>query len=62
MHKAWMNVPFLKLNADEIEKNVTSIWKTMLKVTKFFETQGLTGCLKVAQNIKAQVLLVVFAM
>jgi len=55
MHKAWMNVPFLKLNADEIEKNVTSIWKTMLKVTKFFETQGLTGCLKVAQNIKAQV-------
>lgn len=36
--KIWMTDPFTKLDAEEIEKNVQTWWRTIFKIAKLFET------------------------
>ncbi|CAM9454666.1 unnamed protein product, partial [Laminaria digitata] len=53
-HKGWMNDPFLSLDAEEVEKNVTVVSKALIKAGRFFEANGLDGCSKIANCVKDQ--------
>ena len=45
-----MKGSFLKLNADEMEKDLGNAWKTMFKTMKYFQDQP--ACLAIATKIK----------
>uniref|UniRef100_A0A8C5PIE1 AAA+ ATPase domain-containing protein n=1 Tax=Leptobrachium leishanense TaxID=445787 RepID=A0A8C5PIE1_9ANUR len=50
----WMNGPLLKVNAEEVQKEVQNLWKTSYNLTKIFYHPDLHGPLKVATTIKTR--------
>jgi dynein heavy chain len=46
----WLNGPFLDLNAEDVEKNLTNAWRVMFKSVKQFK--GHAGVLGVAAKVK----------
>ncbi|CAG5132944.1 unnamed protein product, partial [Candidula unifasciata] len=52
-NEIWMNGPFQKLNAVEIEGEVGEMWRTMYKLVKTFVDQP--GPRHIANNIKAKI-------
>ncbi|KAH8098241.1 dynein light chain binding protein [Aureococcus anophagefferens] len=54
-HKKWMSDDFLKLDAEGIETDTTTIYRVLVKCEKTFEAQKLDGCLNVCRTILGQV-------
>ncbi|CAM9544257.1 unnamed protein product [Chrysoparadoxa australica] len=55
VHEKWMTDPFLSLDSEEVDKQANTIFKSLQKVSRFFESNGLDGCLFIAQAVKQQV-------
>jgi dynein heavy chain len=53
--KNYQTSPFLELDAEKIEKHVSTSGRTLAKNVKFFEKNNLTGCLAIASQIKESV-------
>eukprot|EP00795_Rhopilema_esculentum_P000293 gene293-9945_t len=51
----WLNGPMLKLNAEEIEDQVSTLWKVSYKLTKLFNHPDLMGPLRAAATIKTRI-------
>lgn len=52
--KKWMNGPLLQVNAEEVEEEVQTLWKTAYKLTKLFAHPEYKGPLKAATKIKSK--------
>ncbi|XP_048589777.1 dynein axonemal heavy chain 3-like isoform X2 [Nematostella vectensis] len=53
--EGWLSGPLLKLNAEEIEEEVSDLWRTSYKLTKEFAgSADLRGPLRVASTVKAR--------
>ncbi|KAK3579501.1 hypothetical protein CHS0354_028323 [Potamilus streckersoni] len=52
-HEQWMNGPFQKMNAEEIENEVGDMWRTMYKLTKTFADQA--GPRRIADSVKGKI-------
>ncbi|CAH2277605.1 Hypothetical predicted protein [Pelobates cultripes] len=50
----WMNGPLLKVNAEEVQEEVQSLWKTSYKLTKMFYHPDLHGPMKIATTVKTR--------
>ena len=53
--KNYKESPFLKLDAEGIERHVGTASRTLAKNLKFFEKNGLTGCSAIANQVKQSV-------
>ncbi|XP_068702145.1 dynein axonemal heavy chain 3-like [Montipora foliosa] len=53
-HEAWLAGPILKLNAEEIEEEVSELWRVIYKLTKEFAHPEFRGPLRVASTTKAR--------
>ncbi|XP_041362756.1 dynein heavy chain 3, axonemal-like isoform X2 [Gigantopelta aegis] len=52
-HDQWLNGPFVNLNAEEIDSEVSDMWRTMYKLTKVFNDQP--GPRRIADSIKGKI-------
>jgi dynein heavy chain len=55
MYNQWMTEPFLNLDAELVEKEVSGIGRSMAKVARYFEAGGMPGVAAIASSIRAQV-------
>eukprot|EP00794_Sanderia_malayensis_P006878 gene6878-7653_t len=51
----WINGPILSFDAEGIEEQVSSLWKTSYKLTKIFNHPDLMGPLRAAATIKTKI-------
>lgn len=50
---AWINGPFKELNSEDIDQEVSDMWRTMYKLTKTFSDQP--GPRRIAESVKAKI-------
>ena len=53
--KAWKGDSFLTLDAEDIEKKATTLFRSLTKAYKFFEKKGVAGYTDIARDAKEQV-------
>ncbi|CAB3991140.1 dynein heavy chain 3, axonemal-like, partial [Paramuricea clavata] len=52
-HEHWLNGPFSEVNAEEVEEEVSSMWRTMYKLTKSFS--DVPGPKRIADSVKTKI-------
>ncbi|KAK6187847.1 hypothetical protein SNE40_005782 [Patella caerulea] len=52
-HETWMNGAFQELNAEDIETEVSDMWRSMYKLTKTFSDQA--GPRRIADSVKGKI-------
>eukprot|EP00760_Papus_ankaliazontas_P012185 PhM_4_TR15212/c0_g2_i1/m.1704/K10408/DNAH; dynein heavy chain, axonemal len=53
MHHSWMNDPFDTVDAEDLDKQVQTMWKNILKSTKAFKDKP--SILKISEEVKSQI-------
>ncbi|XP_071960977.1 dynein axonemal heavy chain 3-like [Antedon mediterranea] len=54
MYDKWMNGPLLEVNAEDVEEEVQTMWKTSYKLTKIFAHPEFMGPMRAAATIKGK--------
>ncbi|XP_028395151.1 dynein heavy chain 3, axonemal-like isoform X1 [Dendronephthya gigantea] len=52
-HEHWLNGPFSEVNAEEVEEEVSGMWRTMYKLTKSFS--DVPGPKRIADSVKTKI-------
>ncbi|XP_077979573.1 dynein axonemal heavy chain 3-like isoform X2 [Glandiceps talaboti] len=52
-YEVWLNGAFTELNAEEVEEEVSNMWRTMYKLAKSFNDQA--GPQRIANNVKGKI-------
>ncbi|XP_033114673.1 dynein heavy chain 3, axonemal-like isoform X5 [Anneissia japonica] len=54
VYDKWMNGPLLEVNAEDVEEEVQSMWKTSYKLTKIFAHPEFIGPMRAAATLKGK--------